>query len=83
MNTMDPDNSLSALHQDELPIDADVVKALIQRDMPALASLPMTPVESTGSTNVLFHLGDTLAVRLPRQPGGGEDGFGYLLNVGR
>lgn len=73
MNMMDPDNSLPALHHDELPIDAAVVKALIQRDMPAFADLPMTPVQSTGSTNVLFRLGDTLAVRLPRQPGGGED----------
>lgn len=72
MNMMDPTGSARALHHDELPIDEELVAKLIQRDMPWLADLSISSVESAGSTNGMFRLGDSLSVRLPRQPGGGE-----------
>ena len=59
-----------ALHDDEIPIDGRVVRALVDRAMPQYADLPVCPVPSTGSTNALFRLGEDLLVRLPRQPGG-------------
>lgn len=62
-----------SLHEDELPIDTDLVEALIARDAPEFANLPVRPIESTGSTNMIFRLGETLSVRLPRQAGGGQD----------
>lgn len=59
-----------ALHSDELRIDVPLVRALVDRDLPEHAALPLTPLGATGSTNALFRLGDDLLVRLPRQPGG-------------
>jgi aminoglycoside phosphotransferase (APT) family kinase protein len=58
------------LHDDEIPIDTGLVRALVDRAMPQHAHLPVHPVPSTGSTNALFRLGEDLLVRLPRQPGG-------------
>ncbi len=59
-----------ALHEDELSIDVDLVRALVDRALPEYASLPLTRLDSSGSTNALFRLGDELVARLPRQPGG-------------
>ena len=59
-----------ALHSDEIPIDVELVRALVSRAMPAHADAPIHRLASSGSTNALFRLGDDLLVRLPRQPGG-------------
>jgi aminoglycoside phosphotransferase (APT) family kinase protein len=59
-----------ALHPDEIPIDADLVRGLVGRAMPAYADMPVRRLASSGSTNALFRLGDELLLRLPRQPGG-------------
>ena len=58
------------LHHDDLPIDLPLVRALVDRDHPGLAALPLRRLRSPGSTNALYRLGDDLVVRLPRQPGG-------------
>lgn len=73
MNMVEPANSRRALHRDELLIDADLVAALVRCDVPDCAGMPVSAVESAGSTNVIYRLGDALSVRLPRQVGGGED----------
>jgi aminoglycoside phosphotransferase (APT) family kinase protein len=59
-----------ALHSDEIPIDAELVRLLVSRVMPAYADTPVRRLASSGSTNALFRLGEQLLVRLPRQPGG-------------
>jgi aminoglycoside phosphotransferase (APT) family kinase protein len=59
-----------ALHSDEIPIDAALVRGLVSRAMPAHAHAPVRRLASSGSTNALFRLGDDLLVRLPRQRGG-------------
>jgi len=59
-----------ALHHDEIPVNAELVRALVRRSMPEYGDAPVQPLPSTGSTNALFRLGDDLVVRLPRQPGG-------------
>lgn len=59
-----------ALHSDELPIDAQLVRALVRRAMPDYADAPIRRLRSSGSTNALFRLGEEFVVRLPRQPGG-------------
>lgn len=59
-----------ALHSDEILIDAELVRGLVSRAMPAYADAPVHRLASSGSTNALFRLGDELLVRLPRQPGG-------------
>jgi aminoglycoside phosphotransferase (APT) family kinase protein len=58
------------LHDDEIPIDAGLVRALVDRAMPDYVDLPVRRLDSSGSTNALFRLGEDLLVRLPRQPGG-------------
>lgn len=58
------------MHDDELMIDADLVRSLLRRDLAAYAELPLRPLDSTGSTNRLFRLGEEHLVRLPRQPRG-------------
>lgn len=59
------------LHADELAVDAELARRLVGRAFPDLAALPLRSTARSGSSNALFHLGDDLLVRLPRQPGGG------------
>ncbi len=58
------------LHDDEISIDLGLVRALVDRGLPEYASLPLSRLRASGSTNALFRLGDELLIRLPRQPGG-------------
>ena len=59
-----------ALHADEIPVDVELVRALVGRAMPEHADAPVRRLASSGSTNWLFRLGDEFLIRLPRQPGG-------------
>lgn len=61
------------LHDDEIPIDLHLVRTLIDTQFPHFAQLELRRLDETGSTNALFRLGEDLLVRLPLQPGGGED----------
>ena len=47
-------------------IDASLVRRLIAAQFPAWAHLPIRPVALGGWDNRTFHLGDDMAVRLPR-----------------
>lgn len=58
------------LHDNEIPIDVDLVRKLVDSQFPGYAARPLKSLDASGSTNVLFRLGDDLLVRLPRQPGG-------------
>lgn len=57
-------------HDDEVRIDVELVSQLVGAQYPESATLPLRRLDATGSTHVLFRLGDQLVVRLPRQPGG-------------
>jgi aminoglycoside phosphotransferase (APT) family kinase protein len=58
------------LHEDEIPIDTGLVRALVNRAMPDYVDLPVRRLDSSGSSNALFRLGQNLLIRLPRQPEG-------------
>jgi aminoglycoside phosphotransferase (APT) family kinase protein len=58
------------LHDDELAIDPALVRKLLDGRLPEYAGLSLRRLDTTGSSNVMFRLGDELLVRLPRQPGG-------------
>ncbi len=60
------------LHEDELRVDGPLVRSLVDRLDPSYAGLPLRRLDTSGSTNALFRLGDDLLVRVPRQPGGTE-----------
>lgn len=54
------------MHEGEVHIDSDVVRKLIEDQFPDFANLPIRPVQSTGTVNAIFRLGNDLCVRLPR-----------------
>lgn len=57
------------MHDDELAIDAGLVHQLLSSQFPEWADLPIAPVESAGTDNAIYRLGDELSVRLPRVDG--------------
>jgi aminoglycoside phosphotransferase (APT) family kinase protein len=61
------------MHDDEVDIDAALVKTLVAAQLPHLADLPVTAIRSTGTVNAIYRLGDSLCVRLPRMEEWAED----------
>ena len=54
------------MHDDEVTTDAALVARLVAAQFPDWAGLPVTPVESWGTDNAIYRLGDELSVRMPR-----------------
>lgn len=54
------------MHVDELDIDVALVRRLLTGQFPGWADLPVEAVDSAGTDNAMYRLGDTMAVRLPR-----------------
>jgi aminoglycoside phosphotransferase (APT) family kinase protein len=54
------------MHEHELETDVGLVRRLLAAQFPHWALLPIEPVESAGTVNALYRLGDDLVVRLPR-----------------
>lgn len=62
------------LHPDEIPTSVALVERLIAAQRPEWARLPVRFVPESGTEATVYRLGDELAVRMPRTPGG-VDGF--------
>lgn len=58
------------MHEGEIDINRTVVQRLIAEQFPKLAHLPLREVQSTGTVNAIYRLGDDLCVRLPRMEQG-------------
>lgn len=54
------------MHDDEVPIDEDLVHCLLADQLPVLADLPVRIVEPWGTDNAIWRIGEDLVVRLPR-----------------
>jgi aminoglycoside phosphotransferase (APT) family kinase protein len=54
------------MHADELDIDVALVRRLLATQFPRWAGLSVARVESSGTDNAIFRLGDDLVVRMPR-----------------
>jgi aminoglycoside phosphotransferase (APT) family kinase protein len=54
------------MHDDDVAVSAEVVRALLREQAPQWAELPLRLVDEIGTDNVLYRLGDSLVVRLPR-----------------
>ncbi len=54
------------MHEDEVNIDVSLVRRLLTAQFPRWADLPISAVQSTGTVNAIYRLGDHLYVRLPR-----------------
>ncbi|WP_073952105.1 aminoglycoside phosphotransferase family protein [Streptomyces kebangsaanensis] len=61
------------LHPGEPEFDASLVRRLIAAQFPRWAGLPVEGVDSVGTSNVLYRLGEDLVVRLPRTAGAAGD----------
>lgn len=57
------------MHAGETPTDVALVRRLVAARFPRWAGLSVTPVESAGTDNVIYRLGERLSVRLPRIAG--------------
>ena len=57
------------MHADEVATSQSLVASLIADQMPQWAGLPIRPIASSGTDNVIFRLGSDKAVRLPRVQG--------------
>ena len=54
------------MHDDEVETDGELVRRLLASQHPQWADLPIERVQSAGTDNAMYRLGDELAVRLPR-----------------
>jgi aminoglycoside phosphotransferase (APT) family kinase protein len=54
------------MHADEVPTNVSLVRRLLAEQFPHWADLPIEPVQSAGTDNAIYRLGDDMAVRLPR-----------------
>lgn len=57
---------MGLLHEGERVVDADCVRQLLRSQCPQWVDLPLTIIESSGTDNALFRLGQDLVVRFPR-----------------
>lgn len=58
--------STHKMHIDEINIDKDLVRRLINAQFPQWSALSIEPVKSAGTDNAIYRLGKDMAVRLPR-----------------
>ena len=54
------------MHTHEIDIDLPLVRRLLAAQFPQWAHLPLAPVQSAGTDNAIYRLGEEMAVRLPR-----------------
>jgi aminoglycoside phosphotransferase (APT) family kinase protein len=53
------------MHDNQLDISPDVVRALIDRQFPQWRSLPVRHVAAAGTDNAIFRIGDRYTARFP------------------
>jgi len=61
------------MHARQLIVSAATVRALVDEQFPQWRALPITAVDSHGTVNAIFRIGDQLAARFPLQADEGVD----------
>lgn len=56
------------MHDDQITVTKEQARALVAEQFPRWAALPLIPVQSAGTVNALFRLGEDMSLRLPLQP---------------
>lgn len=59
------------LHENEIPVDEMLVRALLKAQRPEWAGLPLSSA-GAGTDNTMYRLGHDLLVRLPRTADNGQ-----------
>jgi aminoglycoside phosphotransferase (APT) family kinase protein len=54
------------MHEGEVDIDVELVRRLLVAQFPQWCERPVEAVQSTGTVNAIYRLGDDLCIRLPR-----------------
>jgi len=54
------------MHKDEIKINQETVKELIANYFPQHVNLPIRKINSMGTVNAIYRLGDEYCIRLPR-----------------
>ena len=60
------------MHADEIDVPETLVRALVDRQFPQWAGLPLRPVSAFGTDHRLFRLGEDLLVRMPVYAGSAD-----------
>jgi aminoglycoside phosphotransferase (APT) family kinase protein len=58
--------AIRRMHADEVDTDASLVRRLLTTQFPQWADLRIERIESAGTDNAIYRLGDDMSVRLPR-----------------
>ena len=58
-------NENMKMHEDEIEVNEEIVKALIAEQFPSYKDLPVKRIHTKGTVNAIFKLGDELCVRMP------------------
>jgi aminoglycoside phosphotransferase (APT) family kinase protein len=66
MAPMTAGDSTPRMHVDEVLVDDDVVRALVQDQFPHWADKGLLRIADSGTDNAIYRLGDDLGIRLPR-----------------
>jgi aminoglycoside phosphotransferase (APT) family kinase protein len=53
------------MHPDQLHIDAQIVRRLVEVQFPQWHDLPVTELRTAGTVNAIYRIGDDLAARFP------------------
>jgi aminoglycoside phosphotransferase (APT) family kinase protein len=56
------------MHQNQLHVPLETVRVLVDEQFPEWRSAPIRPIESTGTVNAIFRIGDRLTARFPLVP---------------
>ncbi len=56
------------MHENQFRLTVELVRDLVDDQFPGWASLPIEPIQSEGTVNAIFRIGDRLAARFPLQP---------------
>jgi aminoglycoside phosphotransferase (APT) family kinase protein len=56
------------MHPDQLDVPLETARVLVDEQFPEWKSLPVRRIESTGTVNAIFRIGDRLAARFPLVP---------------
>jgi aminoglycoside phosphotransferase (APT) family kinase protein len=57
------------MHAGQLAVPVETVRRLVREQFPQWAGLPVRSLESQGTVNAIFRIGDRLTARFPLQPG--------------
>jgi aminoglycoside phosphotransferase (APT) family kinase protein len=57
------------MHDDQLDVPVQTVRALVGQQFPRWRRLPVTRVHASGTVNAIFRIGEELAARFPLRPG--------------